>query len=482
LTLAVLLYWPRSFRSEAKLFVRVGRETVGLDPTATTGQTVNVQMNRAHEINSVVEMLQSRAMLERVVKRVTPEEILSRPERNWLVDLCGVVGTQWNDLKGLFQKEDASDAEGPSATALRHLLGIVTVDAAKDSAIISIGCKAQTPDTARKIVAALVVTYLQEHPRLNNTAGSADFFEDQAEEANRKLRQMTEQLHEAKNEKEIISIDGERERLEREKSEIEEQLALTDREIAGAQASTRTLKTIVESMESVILAGRIDGNANSAAEGMREKLYDLEIQERALLEKYSAQHPLVLQVRRQVAEVRKIHEAQPDSRTESSFELNANRQQLELDLAQEQALLAKLTATNSELTRQREDVLAELRDLNAYTYQLEELQRKIDMLDESYRAYSKNLEQARIDSEIERQKITNVNVVQEATLEKKPVSPQKRLVAGFGLILAIFGSTGLALVCDAVDQRFRSPAEIEKVLDLPVLISLPQSARQRAHV
>ncbi len=39
----VMLYCPRSYRSEAKLFLRIGRETVGIDPSATTGQTVSLQ-------------------------------------------------------------------------------------------------------------------------------------------------------------------------------------------------------------------------------------------------------------------------------------------------------------------------------------------------------------------------------------------------------------------------------------------------------
>src|SRR5262245_12410958 len=37
-TVAAALNWPKTYRSEAKLYVRVGRESVGLDPTATLGR------------------------------------------------------------------------------------------------------------------------------------------------------------------------------------------------------------------------------------------------------------------------------------------------------------------------------------------------------------------------------------------------------------------------------------------------------------
>ena len=40
------------YRSEAKLMVRLGRESVSLDPTATTGQIINVSQSRLDGINS----------------------------------------------------------------------------------------------------------------------------------------------------------------------------------------------------------------------------------------------------------------------------------------------------------------------------------------------------------------------------------------------------------------------------------------------
>src|SRR5438105_232682 len=63
---AVGLYvWPAKYASDAKLFVRLGRESVGLDPTATTGQTISVSETRESEINSILDIVGSRAMVER---------------------------------------------------------------------------------------------------------------------------------------------------------------------------------------------------------------------------------------------------------------------------------------------------------------------------------------------------------------------------------------------------------------------------------
>src|SRR5207244_8808003 len=62
------LLCPRAYRSQAKIFVRLGRENATLDPTATVGQApvVAVPQSREHEINSSVEIVNSRILLAKV--------------------------------------------------------------------------------------------------------------------------------------------------------------------------------------------------------------------------------------------------------------------------------------------------------------------------------------------------------------------------------------------------------------------------------
>jgi polysaccharide biosynthesis protein PslE len=73
----VLLYAPRTYRSEARLFLQVGRESVRLDPTATTGNTIALQQSgRDNEIATAIEVMKGRAIVEKVVDELTPEVVL----------------------------------------------------------------------------------------------------------------------------------------------------------------------------------------------------------------------------------------------------------------------------------------------------------------------------------------------------------------------------------------------------------------------
>ena len=64
------LLMPRSYTSEARMFVRFGRENQ-VDPTASGGQMVSLYESRESEINSLIEILRSRAVLDRVTSAVT---------------------------------------------------------------------------------------------------------------------------------------------------------------------------------------------------------------------------------------------------------------------------------------------------------------------------------------------------------------------------------------------------------------------------
>src|SRR5262245_34110204 len=77
-TLAYLAIAPRKFRSEAKLLVRQGRESITIDPTATTGQFVAMSESREGELHAVAELIGSRAAAEKIVDDFGPGVILEK--------------------------------------------------------------------------------------------------------------------------------------------------------------------------------------------------------------------------------------------------------------------------------------------------------------------------------------------------------------------------------------------------------------------
>ncbi len=76
------------------------------------------------------------------------------------------------------------------------------------------------------------------------------------------------------------------------------------------------------------------------------------------------------------------------------------------------------------------------------------LQREVDLLETDYRKYSANMEQARIDQQLEVQHMSNIGVVQPASYEPRPVRPRTMLNLLLGIGVGLFGGLALPLVLD----------------------------------
>jgi uncharacterized protein involved in exopolysaccharide biosynthesis len=480
-TAFLVLFRQKQYRSEAQLFVHIGRESVSLDPTASQGATVSLRTTREIEINSIIEMLNSRAIAEQVVDIIGAESILAPGvEAPWIMDVKQpVLDTCQRAKRAMRQMLFGEESSGQTRQelAVSQLMKNMSVRAAEMSSVISVACRAQSPEMAQKIVAAIVEVHGREHARVNRIAGSEGFFREQTTALRERLYETNQKLSDLKNQKGIGSIEAQFRLLESHKATIEAQQLDNARELTKARARTGSLKESLSSLAPTVVAQWVDGLPNLAADGMRQQLYDLEIKERELRSKYGEKHPYVMAIRRQVAEARKIQDSQHESRTQSTHAVNPNWQQLQLQLCEEEVKLAALLENEKTLQQQHDSVQAALADLNVYALQVAELERDSQLLADRYKAHSSSLEQARIDSALTQQRITNVNVAQPATFVTQPVGPSRKLLTGLGMILGLFGGMAWALVAEHYDQSLKSPAEVERLFTTPVLMSIPRTAK-----
>ena len=105
---------------------------------------------------------------------------------------------------------------------------------------------------------------------------------------------------------------------------------------------------------------------------------------------------------------------------------------------------------------------------------LKALERQVDVEQQNYRLYLSRIEESRISEAMDNQKISNVTQVQPARTPLKPVSPKVGLNLVIGLFLGGFGSLGLAFFLEYIDDRLEKRDDAERVLNLPVLASIPE--------
>ncbi len=475
LGLAALVIWfaPRKYQSEAKLFLQVGRETVQLDPTATTGDTIAVQSSsRDGEIITVIEAIKSRSTIEKVVDKLGADVVLGQggsggEKSNALIE---TIESGLSKVILLVRTIDpVSDRERAVITIERDLY----VEAEKDSALITAGYNAETPELAQLVVQTLIDVYRDEHLRLHRTNGSKNFFTQQHDSLKQQLDKSVDNLRQAKNQLRMVSIESRRGTLEARMANIELNLYSNLQQLASTRARVADIRKQLKATPKRMVAAETTV-PNTGTDLLREQVFELQVLMLDQQSKYSDDHPSLQVTRDQLAEAKAMLNAESVDRHESINDINPNHTSLALSLSQEESLLAGIVAQNNKINEQRETVIADLRNLNDHELEIDQLKRTANLARSNFFRYAEKLEKARIDEELDKNAISNAIKAQEATLAEKPVSPSKVLIGGLAMMLSFFSVVSLVLVSEKISPLIYREEQLAEALQLPVFGVLPE--------
>jgi len=468
---AAVVLWPRSYRSEGKLFIRPTVKPLAEDPTATKEYQIGVASDASEfEVNSVVHILKSRRLAEAIVDRVGPMVILNQVE---FADSSSAAFPSTVGREGTVSTNETFSRKREAA--IRALMKSLSVTTPKKSTVIDIRCDTWSPELSQQIVASLMELYLQEHVRVNRVDGSYSFFQEQVELLERELADVNEQLRSTKSENALASIEGKRASLEQQLTVIELQITENQRQKSASEATIQSLRQTIERLPESVTAQNVDGLPNNAADAMRAELFRQEARLADLSSKYTDSHPEVQAAKDQVLELQRIMQEQAPQKRQVTTGRSPERQTLTVNMLAEQAALDAAEARLERLHQQHALVLKDLRELNAAEVRIADLQRQMQLADSNYRNYAQKLEQARMHNALETERISNIKVVQPATLVKKAVSPNKLLLAVVGLFLATVLAIAVAVVSDRSNSVLTTREDVEQHLELPVLASIPRT-------
>ena len=473
----VTLMSPAIYQSEAKLLLKIGRESVTLDPTAATGPLMHVSQSRLSEINSEIEILRGRDLIEQVIDSIGSDVLLMKSKTagggsskgQWLKPVKSVMNWPKDILKQFEMVEALSERE-------QLLLGIYNnlyVGSDKDSNIIKVSYTAKNPEIAQRVVSELITLSLEKHIAAHRTPGSYEFFVEQTKHLRNELATSEGKLKTLKNKAGITSIEQQQTILLERIRMLEVEKDSTDSSLASSTAKVRSLEEAIARIPQTTVLTETTGYPSSGADAMREELFRLQIEEQKLLKNFSEDSRSVQSIRREIARAEELLKKEQD-RTQITKGLNRSYEELSLALLTEKvnqvAFEKKLSSLNEQITAAQK----QLAPLNEAEMEITALMRDISTQEANLRKYSENLEQARIDNAMERQRISNISIVQEATFPIKSIRPRKAVNLGLGFFLGVFGALLLAIVCELMDHTVKSPQDIENKLHLKSLGYIPR--------
>lgn len=411
---AWLVSAPKVFEAEAKLFVRIGWENAGLDPTVNKVDAVAVNITRETEITNMLEHLRCRPILERAMNLAIPAAPNETPE----------------------SRERAFEGFKRS----------LSITSPKQSMIIRIGAKGDTPEKAFKAADALTQTFLEDHLLLSRPAGSFEFLNEQTERMREELETAQKELRDTKNRGDLASILGRRSALESQINLLETRINEVTASLSAAEAKMKNLKSSIEILPESLLKQMMTGTPNDGLAAMRDKLFQLQTQQAELKAKYHPVHPRYIAGQAQVDEMSSVLQNEDPDR-----ELV-----IQAICATESSNQAALAAQKRSLQNQLLDLRKEMASLNDYEVQVSQAELKVRQLEAQYISYAKKSDDARIENALQKDKISNVHIIQPASLPILPLNPGKSTTLLLFLVCGSAGGVALALVSELRDRQAKN--------------------------
>lgn len=474
---------PVVYRSEAVLLVRLGREYLPADWSVDQA-FVNVTQDRTGEVKSEVAILTSYDLAKQVVDEFgegwilyrhdldrKPQPIDEPPVPGPLKQIANLMQQQAKNVLVLLRLRERL---APKEEAIRTVMDSITVDVEDKTNIIRVGMELKNPELARQVLDRLIAMYLERHVDVYAAQAGPDFFQKQVEEAEIALKSADDKLDAFRREHDISSLEAQKETLLAQISDLEGQLSSVTADADGLQAVVNQLSEAMQRQPRVQELSRTTGMPNYAADTLKERLIDLRAQEADLAARYPDTHRPLVELRDKIKVLDTLLSQEDKVLTEVTTGLNRNFESFEHTLESERAQLggvrARMVVLQDEIARLRE----RLAQIAATEVQLQQLTRERDLRDQEYREFRDTWQRTLIAQAKDIDKVSNIRVVQAASMPLLPERPNKTRNIALGILLGLFGGICYAFIREFLDDTINTTEAAEKRLGVPVLAEISE--------
>jgi uncharacterized protein involved in exopolysaccharide biosynthesis len=450
--LALLMGSAYSSRME----VLVNRER--LDPLVSTQATTQLVTTESpvtvEEINSEVELLGSRDVLEKVVLANEME----KPRGFSLVDV-------------LRPRQTREDRIARAVKGLAKTLAIANV---KNSNLIEITYKSPDPQLSYGVLKSLGDLYVEKHVAVHRPAGSLEFFIAETEKYHGELKDAERKLREFGQQNAIAAPDAQRSDLSSRVADSVGLLHLAEQSIAADEeriANDRKQMKATAPRSTTLLAS---GANEKLIDDLNTALLAAQTKRTQLALKYDESYPLVREADQEIAQAKTaIAQAEEKKYVTETTDRDPTYELLREDIAKSEANLAAQRATLIATKRSVQSIRAEMVNLDQLSLSQQDLQREAKAAETNYLLYLAKREQERTSNALDVTRIANVAIAVPPAVPVLPVFGWPMIVL-MGLASATMLSVGAAYAIDYLDPSFHTPAQVIEILGIPVIAAMPK--------
>lgn len=436
-----------TYEAKTSILMKIGREHLNRSDLGDNSP-LNYNLRQEEIINSEIQILTNRDLLERVVTGVGVDKMY--PE---------------------IAKSKMSAGIKPVDVAVKKFKDNLAVTAVRKSNVVEISFRHEDPRMAATALNTLVELFKEKHLQVFSDPRSS-FFESQLVEYDQKLKASADKLEAFKQKNGVYSLEEQRTLLLRQRSDLDTAYKASQHMIEDLQKRVATLKsqfrTISNSDEHYTTTER-----DRVVTETKSRLLALQLNEQELRRKYRDDSRLVQNNRDEIAMVEKFLKEQEADIRKKAKSNSPIYQGVEAEMLKAEADLNSQRARSAAIHKQLGQVDGEIRSLDLREKDMQNLKREYVMNEKNQQIYRDKAEEARIAEDMNKRKLANISVIQQAVPPLEPVSPKKKINLALGMVIGMIAALAIAFLSENLSQTISTPGSAEKRLGLPVLAVIP---------
>jgi uncharacterized protein involved in exopolysaccharide biosynthesis len=471
-------FLPTSYESNARLLVKPGRDSSTMPIEAANRQALVMPVTQRDPIVDEERMLTGRPIIRQVAEHYL-EQIAKTPApqgvfptiKHWLrLAWGGCVEV----VRGLLQLLGLAEEQTPVERLAKKLEKKFSVTHASGSAVMEISFVWDDPAVAQAVVKSWVDIYLKERTRALGRKSLYEFYDLQLKTSERNIGQFKQQIINKLESIDAVSVADRLSNLSERIDRLRTDRFNSQRLIAATENSLATLDRQIKALPAEIRTVR-EMSLNPAHQHILQMLSNKRAERQDLLRTFTEQAPPVKTIDQSIAYLEQLAAKEPPNvQSSESRAPNPVAERLRSNYLDQQSDIARL---NAQLKRQEQQLAAleqERAQAMATEPQLAQLQRALTVEESNYLLYAESLEKARIDRELDGSSISNIAIIEEATLNPSRVFPKSLLMIALSLPAALMVGLLVLYICYLLDQRIHDGGHVETLFGVPLWTTLQE--------
>jgi uncharacterized protein involved in exopolysaccharide biosynthesis len=433
--------------------------------------SVILKPGREHIVRSEVGTTQIPAFNENVVKSeisiVTSQDLARRAVA--VIGVHKIYPEIWSS-----PPKNPEKAERAIGTAATNLVSKLTAEQVLGSNVIKITFLHQQPKMAATVVNTLIEFLKEKHLQIFSDP-KASFLTKQLQVYQDELQNSEKKLQDFRKKHNLSSpLVEEQSRFLTQRTGLDSDYKTIKNQLQGLAGKIASLDTQMKTILENIPVSTVEEGGD--LEKAKADLFALKREEQKLLTKYTETSFPVLNLRKEIdLVVQYILDQQKSERANTiASGKKAMYNVLEKERLATVSEITTLDARANVIALQIKDLDKQIERLDILNEELIGLERQRAADEQNYQLYLAKVEEAKVSEEMDRLKMSNISVVQPATIPVLPAGRPRILKLIIGAIFGIVMGVGIGFIIEYLEGIYTRPDQAGEDLGLPVLASFSQ--------